>query len=117
MATTSTALGAIALISAGIYHKGACLQHCQSPLQFISQHWRPSTSGALRMWLEHGLYCLGCRWILTYLLFVERAMNLLWIAGLALLVLLEKVLASRLVPVAGGVILVIWGTLVLASPG
>ena len=51
------------------------------------------------------------------LLFVGGVMNLLWIAGLALFVLLEKVLASRWVPVAGGVILVILGTLVLASPG
>ena len=121
MATTSTARGGIALISAGIYQwtplKGACLQHCQSLLQFISQHWRPGTTGAFRMGWEHGLYCLGCCWILMCLLFVGGVMNLLWIAGLALFVLLEKVLASRWVPVAGGVILVILGTLVLASPG
>ena len=121
MATTSTALGGSALIVAGIYQwtplKGASLQHCQSPLQFISRHWRPGPTGTLRMGWEHGLYCLGCCWILMCLLFVGGVMNLLWIAGLALFVLLEKVLAGRWVPVAGGVILVIWGTLVLTSPG
>ena len=64
MATTGTALGGSALIATGMYQwtplKGACLQHCQSPLQFISQHWRPGPTGALRMGWEHGLYCLGC---------------------------------------------------------
>ena len=109
------------LIAAGIYQwmplKGACLRHCQSPLQFISQHWRSGTTGALRMGWEHGLYCLGCCWILMGLLFVGGVMNLLWIAGLALFVLLEKALASRWVPMVGGVILVIWGTLVLTSSG
>ena len=51
-------------IATGMYQwtplKGACLQHCQSPLQFISQHWRPGPTGALRMGWEHGLYRLGC---------------------------------------------------------
>ena len=121
MTTTSTALGGGALIAAGIYQwtplKGTCLRHCQSPLQFISQHWRSGTIGALRVGWKHGLYCLGCCWILMGLLFVGGVMNLLWIAGLALFVLLEKALASRWVPMVGGVILVIWGTLVLTSTG
>ena len=40
-------------------------------------------------------------------------MNLLWIAGLALFVLLEKVWRSRWVPMSTGVALVVWGTLVV----
>ena len=121
MATTSTALGGAALIGAGVYQwtplKSACLRHCQSPLQFISQHWQPGPRGALRMGVAHGLYCLGCCWILMCLLFVGGVMNLLWIAGLAGFVFLEKVLASRWVPVGSGVVLVVWGTLVLARAG
>ena len=121
MATTSTALGGVALVAAGLYQwtplKGACLRHCQSPLQFISEHWQPGMRGALGMGWAHGVYCLGCCWILMCLLFVGGVMNLLWIAGLAAFVLLEKVLSRRWVPVASGVVLVAWGTLVLTGMG
>lgn len=44
------------------------------------------------MGVSHGIYCLGCCWVLMLLLFVGGVMNLLWIAMIALFVLLEKVL-------------------------
>jgi predicted metal-binding membrane protein len=44
------------------------------------------------MGLHHGLYCVGCCWVLMALLFVVGVMNLLWIALLALFVLLEKLM-------------------------
>ena len=44
------------------------------------------------MGLHHGLFCIGCCWVLMALLFVFGVMNLLWIAALAIFVLLEKVL-------------------------
>ena len=53
-------------------------------------NFRKSTAGAFRMGVEHGLYCVGCCWILMALLFVGGIMNLVWIAGLAILVLVEK---------------------------
>ncbi len=40
----------------------------------------------------HGAFCLGCCWILMGLLFFGGVMNLLWIAGITLFVLLEKIL-------------------------
>ena len=46
----------------------------------------------MKMGLEHGAYCLGCCWALMGLLFFGGVMNLLWIAGITLFVLLEKVL-------------------------
>ena len=48
-------------------------------------------AGALRMGLRHGLYCLGCCWVLMGLLFVLGVMNLVWVAALTLFVFLEKV--------------------------
>ena len=42
------------------------------------------------MGLQHGTYCLGCCWFLMALLFAGGVMNLYWIAGLALFVLIEK---------------------------
>jgi predicted metal-binding membrane protein len=52
--------------------------------------WREGAGGALIMGLRHGLYCVGCCWVLMALLFVAGVMNLLWVAAITALVLLEK---------------------------
>jgi predicted metal-binding membrane protein len=91
MASTSAVLGGIVLLAAGLYQftpvKSACLHYCQSPVLFLSRHWRPGVVGALGMGFRHGSYCLGCCWFLMALLFVDGVMNLVWIAGVALYVL------------------------------
>jgi predicted metal-binding membrane protein len=96
MWSTSATLSGILLVAAGLYQfsplKGTCLSHCRSPAAFLSRHWRRGRSGALRMGLEHGCFCVGCCWFLMLLLFVGGIMNLVWIAALTLLVLLEKLL-------------------------
>ncbi len=91
MQVSSSRLGAVLLILAGVYQwtplKQACLANCRSPVSFITAgHKR----GGLRMGLEHGLYCLGCCWVLMLLLFSGGVMNLTWIAAITLFVLLEK---------------------------
>ena len=95
MVSTSPLLGGALLIAAGTYQmtplKQACLIHCRSPVQFLSSHWRKGPGGAFRMGFNHGLYCLGCCWVLMVLLFVGGVMNLLWIAALAGFVLAEKI--------------------------
>ena len=92
----SPAIGAMLLILTGCYQlspwKQTCLQHCRSPAQFLSSHWRPGLGGALRMGVDHGLYCLGCCWVLMALLFVGGVMNLWWIIGISLFVLAEKLM-------------------------
>ncbi len=96
MVSKSSILGAALLILAGVYQwlplKDKCLDHCRSPVDFISHHWQSGTLGAFKMGLSHGGYCLGCCWALMALLFVGGVMNLLWIALIALFVLLEKIL-------------------------
>ena len=76
MASTSAMFGGVILLAAGLYQftpvKSACLRYCQSPVLFLSRHWRPGAAGALRMGLRHGGYCLGCCWFLMALLFVSR---------------------------------------------
>jgi predicted metal-binding membrane protein len=95
MVGTSPILGAGLLIAAGIYQlsplKHVCLRHCRGPLDFIMRHWRKGTGGALVMGIEHGAYCVGCCWFLMGLLFVGGVMNLLWVAAIAIFVLIEKV--------------------------
>ena len=84
------------LIAAGLYQltpfKQACLQLCRSPVAFLMRHYYPGAVGALRMGLGHGLYCLGCCWAAMALLFVGGVMSLIWVAGLAAFVLIEKAL-------------------------
>jgi predicted metal-binding membrane protein len=48
----------------------------------------------LLLGLRHGAFCVGCCWVLMGVLFVGGVMNLLWIAAIAVFVLLEKVLPS-----------------------
>jgi predicted metal-binding membrane protein len=120
MASTSVLLGAGLLIAAGIYQlsplKHACLRHCRSPLFFIGHHWRAGNLGALRMGVEHGAFCTGCCWFLMALLFYGGVMNLYWIIGLAVFVLLEKTMpAGQWLARSTGALLIAWGaTLVLA---
>jgi predicted metal-binding membrane protein len=96
MASASNLLGGIVLIAAGVYQwsplKDVCLAQCQSPIGFLMRHggFRGDLPGCLLMGLRHGAYCVGCCWVLMALLFVGGVMNVLWIALLALLVLLEK---------------------------
>ena len=96
MVTASAQIGGAILIGAGLYQfaalKGACLTHCRSPLGFILSHWRDGVAGALRMGLRHGGYCVGCCWALMAVLFAVGVMNLLWVAGLSLVVLAEKLI-------------------------
>ncbi|HEY4712956.1 MAG TPA: DUF2182 domain-containing protein, partial [Aquirhabdus sp.] len=66
--------------------------------------------GALKLGLRHGLYCVGCCWALMLLLFVGGVMNTLWIAGLTVLILLEKIVPmGRLIPRIAGVVLISLG--------
>lgn len=94
--TTDRWVGVAIMVAAGLWQltplKARCLGQCRSPLGFLTQRWRPGRAGALRMGVEHGLSCLGCCWFLMALLFFGGVMNLYWIAGLALYVLLEKTL-------------------------
>jgi len=94
MWSTNSVLSGSFLMAAGIYQlsplKRVCLKNCRSPADFLSRRWRNGRFGAVRMGLEHGLYCVGCCWFLMALLFVGGIMNLVWIAGLAIFVLIEK---------------------------
>jgi predicted metal-binding membrane protein len=109
----------VLLIGAGLYQlsalKQACLATCRSPLSFMTRLWRPGAIGALRLGLAHGGYCLGCCWALMLLLFVDGVMNLLWVALLAVLVLVQKVLPLQRATtmVTGGAMLIAGATLMV----
>ena len=96
LALTSPLAGGVLFILAGIYQltplKNACLRQCRSPFAFVLNHWRDGRYGALRMGASHGIYCLGCCWVLMALLFAVGVMNLIGVAAIAALVFVEKLL-------------------------
>ena len=84
-------LSAALLMGTGAYQfstlKEACLSKCRRPLTFFMQNW---DEGPWRMGLRLGAVCLGCCWALMALAFVGGTMNLLWMGGAMLLMMLEK---------------------------
>ena len=120
MVSNSALLGGSLLLAAGVFQwtplKYACLNHCRTPLGFILNEWRDGARGAFTMGLRHGSYCIGCCWLLMALLFVAGVMNLLWIAAIAVFVLLEKIVPrGAWVARAAGVLMIAWGGWMIAG--
>ena len=114
-------LAALAMLAAAVYQltplKERCLSHCRSPLAFVLNHWRDGAGGAFRMGLEHGLYCVGCCWLLFLLLVVVGLASLPWMGLITLIVFAEKLLPNgRTVTLGVAALLLILGLLVLARP-
>jgi predicted metal-binding membrane protein len=118
MATTDAMIGGALLVATGLYEltpaKATCLTHCRSPLEWLGAHWRPGLSGALRMGIGHGLWCVGCCFMLMALLFYAGVMNLAWVAGLALYILAQKAApGGPWIARAGGLALALAGVAVI----
>ena len=119
MAVANSAIGGGLLIAAGLYQmsplKSACLRKCQTPLMYFTHHWKKGTGGAFNMGLSHGVYCVGCCWVLMGLLFYGGVMELRWIVGLALYVALEKLSpAGSQISRFAGAVLIGWGIWTIA---
>ena len=87
------------LLVAAIYEltplKDVCLGTCRSPLGFLLGAWRDGRSGALRMGMENGAWCVGCCWALMASLFALGIMSLVWMAFVAGLIAVEKLVPWR----------------------
>jgi predicted metal-binding membrane protein len=119
IATTDRMLAGSVLLYAGVYEwmplKQACLTHCRAPEEFLARHWH---HGPFLTGLGHGLFCLGCCWLLMVLLFVGGVMNLAWITAIALVILVEKTLPRGvLASYAIAIVLIAWGAVTLTVPG
>lgn len=110
--------GAI-FIGAGIYQfsalKHACLTHCQNPFPFFFTNWATTPGGVFRLGVEQGLYCLGCCWAMMMVMFAVGAMNVAWMAGLAAVMTIEKLLTGRRFAHGVGVALIVVGTGIAVS--
>jgi predicted metal-binding membrane protein len=113
--------GGAVIVLAGLHQlsplKRVCLKHCRSPLDFVLSHWRDGYTGALRMGLAHGVYCLGCCWLLFVILFPLGMTNVGAMALVTLLVFAEKVLPfgpqARLL---AALVMVLYGGLAVVQP-
>jgi predicted metal-binding membrane protein len=82
---------------------------------FLMSRWRDGTAGAFRMGLHHGMYCVGCCWVLMCVLFAVGVMNLVWVAVLTAFILVEKLgLASVQLSRVGGALLIGAGAAMIA---
>lgn len=111
--------GGAFLIAAGLYQltplKRICLENCRSPFSFLTAHWQPGYFGAINLGLRHGIYCIGCCWLLMALLFFGGVMNLIWVVAIATVVLVEKVapFGQRVGQAAGALAILAGGALIV----
>lgn len=115
---TATPLAGALLIAAGLWQlspmKAACLAHCRGPLGFLLRHARPGRLGAFVMGAHHGLYCLGCCWMLMVLMFAGGVMSVVTMAVIAALILAERLLpAGPWVAKGPGVVMIVLGGVLL----
>jgi predicted metal-binding membrane protein len=97
--------------------KDVCLGKCRTPLGFLLGSWRDGLSGALRMGAGHGMWCVGCCWALMASLFALGVMSVIWMAFVAGLIALEKLLPWRRAATWGtAAVLLALGAIVLVSP-
>lgn len=114
-------IGGGVLIIAGVYQltplKDVCLAKCRTPIGFIMTSWRDGVGGALRMGLLHGVYCLGCCWLLFVILFPLGIMNITAMAVITIVVFAEKTAPwGRPVARAAAVALIAYGGAILIVP-
>lgn len=104
------------LVLAGVYQwtplKDACLHQCRTPLNFLMTRWQEGRGGAIKMGMQHGLFCVGCCWALMAVMFAVGVMNVLWMIAIAVFVLLEKIswFSAMLFRWISGLGLVAWGS-------
>ena len=81
------------ILGAALYElttaKGRCLRHCRDS-RLLRR--RPGATGALRMGIEQGGFCVGCSGALMAALFALGVMSLAWMLLIAALVAIEKLL-------------------------
>ncbi len=109
------------LLAAAVYElsplKDLCLSKCRSPLGFLLGAWREGRAGALQMGAKHAGWCIGCCWALMASLFALGVMSIAWMAAVAALIAVEKLLPWRRVATYGtaGILLAL-GLLLLVAP-
>ena len=114
-------IAGVTLLVAAVYEltplKNVCLGKCRSPLGALLGSWRDGVGGATRMGMKNGAWCVGCCWALMASLFALGVMSIAWMAFVAGLIAIEKLLPWRRVATFGVItLLALLGVLLLAAP-
>ena len=120
MASANLLFSGAIFIAAGLYQfsalKHACLTQCRQPFPFFFAHWETTARGVFRLGLKQGLYCLGCCWAMMLVMFAVGAMNVLWMAALAAVMTVEKIVSgNRLTYGLGAALIAIGAAFVMVS--
>jgi predicted metal-binding membrane protein len=117
--TAGEVLTGTTLLAAGLYQfsplKLGCLTRCRFPAPYFADNWTPRAAGVFRQGIEQGLDCLGCCWALMVVMFAVGVMNVVWIAVIGAVMVIEKVTVSAMVPRIVGLVFVLWGLATLAA--
>jgi predicted metal-binding membrane protein len=114
-------IAGVTLLVAAVYEltplKNVCLGKCRSPLGALLGSWRDGPAGAMQMGMKNGAWCVGCCWALMASLFALGVMSVAWMAFVAGLIAVEKLLPWRRVATAGvTALLLALGLLLLVAP-
>jgi predicted metal-binding membrane protein len=119
MASASGLFSGAIFIGAGIYQfsalKHACLTRCQHPFPFFFANWATTSPGVFRLGVKQGLYCLGCCWAMMVVMFAVGVMNVIWMAGIGIIMAIEKTLTGRRFTHAVGVVLIVAGVAIIMT--
>jgi predicted metal-binding membrane protein len=95
MASSSGLFSGAVFIAAGAYQfsalKHACVTRCQRPFPFFFTNWSDKPRDIFRLGLRQGIYCLGCCWAMTAVMFAVGVMNVIWMAALGFVMAAEKI--------------------------
>lgn len=72
-------------------YKHRCLKYCRTPFGFLMEYHQPGIRGAARMSFRFSVFCVGCCWALFAVMVVVGSMNILWMAGITVVLSLERV--------------------------
>ena len=119
--THAYVIGGSTLVMAGAFQfsplKEACLRQCRNPGAFILRYYRRGVARAFATGFRHGAFCLGCCWALMLVAFAAGLANLVWMAGLTLVMTLEKrSKVGRQVVWVTGAGMILAGTYILVRP-
>ena len=112
--------GGFLFIIAGIYQmtflKEACLRYCRNPIEILGGKKIFDGLSAFYVGMKHGVFCVGCCWVLMFLLFYVGIMNIFWIMGLSAYMFVEKYFSQgKKISFFTGLILILWGIGILYS--
>jgi predicted metal-binding membrane protein len=117
--SASGLLSGALFVLAGLYQfstlKHACVTQCQRPMPFFFANWRTERRGVFRLGLRQGLFCLGCCWAMMLLMLAVGTMNLAWMAGLGVVMTIEKMTTTTRFSRAVGAVCLLIGAGLLGS--